>query len=114
MRAATFGLDAPRSTPVYTTQRNGAGVKPSVFGAFVIGVISLTLCVGAEARRIVIDLSGQRVFLLEGNQILLCSPIASGKPGWNTPTGSFRIRAKHINHRSRSFCLIEDSNGRVC
>jgi hypothetical protein len=86
---------------------------PSAFEALVIGVISLALCGVAEAHRIVIDLSEQRVYLLEGTQVLLCSPIASGKPGWNTPTGKFRISAKDIDHRSGSFGLIENSKGRV-
>jgi lipoprotein-anchoring transpeptidase ErfK/SrfK len=94
-------------------ERKGVGMKPSVVRALVIGAISLTLCAGARARQVVIDLSEQRVFLLEGGQVLLCAPIASGKDGWRTPTGRFRIRAKDLNHRSGSFGLIEDSNGRV-
>jgi lipoprotein-anchoring transpeptidase ErfK/SrfK len=113
MGEATLGLEARRSNKGYTAQRKSLGRRPSAFEALVIGVISLALCVAAEAHRIVIDLSEQRVFLLEGSQVLLCSPIASGKPGWNTPTGKFRVSAKDIDHRSGSFGLIEDSKGRV-
>jgi lipoprotein-anchoring transpeptidase ErfK/SrfK len=86
---------------------------PTAFEALVIGVISLVLCVVAEAHRIVIGLSEQRVYLLEGSEVLLCSPIASGKPGWNTPIGRFRISAKDIDHRSGSFGLIVNSKERV-
>ena len=39
-----------RSARVYRKQRKGAGMKPSLFGALVIGVISLALCVEVEAR----------------------------------------------------------------
>lgn len=88
-------------------------MKTSVRGLFLAGAISLVLCVGANARQVLIDLSEQRAFLLEGGQVLLTSPIASGKQGWSTPTGHFRIRAKDISHRSGSFGLIEDSWGRV-
>ena len=79
MGEATLGLEARRSNKGYTAQRKSVGRRPSAFEALVIGVISLALCVAAEAHRIVIDLSEQRVFLLEGSQVLLCSPIASGK-----------------------------------
>ena len=37
------------------------------------------------------------------------SPIASGKEGWGTPTGSFRIISKDVNHQSGNFGLISDS-----
>jgi lipoprotein-anchoring transpeptidase ErfK/SrfK len=108
-----MGKVTGRYARVYRKQRKGAAMKPSLFGALVVGVISLALCVEVEARRVVIDLSEQRAFLLEGNQVLLCSPIASGKQGWSTPTGRFRVRAKDLNYRSGSFGLIEDFSGRV-
>src|SRR5215469_1918621 len=88
-------------------------MKTSVRGLFLVGAFSLVLCVVANARQVLIDLSEQRAFLLEGRQVLLSSPIASGKQGWSTPTGHFRIRAKDISHRSGSFGLIADSSGRV-
>lgn len=62
------GLNAGRSARVDIMQRKGGGMKPSLFGALVIGVISLALCMGVEARQVVIDLSEQRVFLLKGGR----------------------------------------------
>jgi hypothetical protein len=41
------------------------------------------------------------------------SPIASGKEGRGTPTGSFRVISKDLNHRSGSFGLVTDSYGRI-
>jgi hypothetical protein len=93
--------------------KEGVGMKRSGWELLIGGALLLLLCVGARAREVVIDLSGQRVFLLEGDQVLLCSPIASGKQGRSTPTGRFRIIAKDLNHHSGSFGLIEDSSGRV-
>ena len=67
----------------------------------------------ASSTRVIINLSDQRVSLLQQGRITLVSPIASGKPGWSTPTGNFRIFNKDIDHRSRSFGLVVDAYGRV-
>lgn len=76
--------------------------------------VSLLGSVGlASETRVIIDLSDQRASLVQEGRITLVSPIASGKPGWSTPTGNFRIFTKDIDHRSRSFGLVVDAYGRV-
>ena len=67
----------------------------------------------ASEARVVINLSEQRAYLIAQGRVALVSPIASGKPGWPTPTGDFRIFNKDIEHRSRSFGSILDHWGRV-
>jgi lipoprotein-anchoring transpeptidase ErfK/SrfK len=67
----------------------------------------------ASETRVIINLSNQRVLLVEQGRITLVSPIASGKPGWQTPTGNFSIFSKDINHLSRSFGSVVDAYGRV-
>src|SRR5260370_20703323 len=67
----------------------------------------------ATETRVIINLSDQRASLVEQNRITLVSPIASGKPGWPTPTGNFCIFNKDINHLSRSFGSVVDAYGRV-
>jgi lipoprotein-anchoring transpeptidase ErfK/SrfK len=67
----------------------------------------------ASVTRVIINLSDQRVSLVEQGRITLVSPIASGKPGWSTPTGNFSIVNKDIDHRSRSFGSVVDAYGRV-
>jgi lipoprotein-anchoring transpeptidase ErfK/SrfK len=67
----------------------------------------------ALQTRVIIDLSDQRVSLVQQGRITLVSPIASGKPGWSTPRGNFSIFNKDIVHRSRSFGLVVDACGRV-
>jgi lipoprotein-anchoring transpeptidase ErfK/SrfK len=67
----------------------------------------------ASEIRVIINLSDQRASLIQQGRITLVSPIASGKPGWSTPTGNFRIFNKDIDHRSRSFGLVVDAYGRV-
>lgn len=60
-----------------------------------------------------IDLSAQRAYLLEGGQVVLESPISSGKPSHPTPTGSFRVQEKDPDHRSSLYGKIVDSRGRT-
>jgi lipoprotein-anchoring transpeptidase ErfK/SrfK len=67
----------------------------------------------ASETRVIINLSGQTVSLVQQGRITLMSPIASGKPGWSTPTGNFKIFNKDIDHQSRSFGLVVDGYGRV-
>jgi lipoprotein-anchoring transpeptidase ErfK/SrfK len=67
----------------------------------------------AAETRVIINLSDQTASLVQGGRITLVSPIASGKPGWQTPKGNFTIFNKDIDHLSRSFGLVVDASGRV-
>jgi len=67
----------------------------------------------ASETRVVINLSEQKALLIQQGKITLVSPIASGKTGWSTPTGNFRIFDKDIDHHSRSFGLVVDAYGTV-
>jgi lipoprotein-anchoring transpeptidase ErfK/SrfK len=69
--------------------------------------------VNAQQTRVVIDLTEQAAYLIQDGRVAIVSPIASGKAGWGTPTGSFRIISKDLNHRSGSFGLIVDASGRT-
>jgi len=66
-----------------------------------------------SGTRVVINLSEQRAYLFEQGKVSLIAPIASGKPGWSTPTGNFTIISKDIDHHSQSFGLIVDGAGRI-
>ena len=66
-----------------------------------------------SGTRVVINLSEQRAYLFEEGKVSLIAPIASGKPGWSTPTGNFTIISKDIDHHSQSFGLIVDGAGRI-
>ena len=60
-----------------------------------------------------IDLTQQTAYLFENGRVALVSPIASGKEGWGTPTGKFRVINKDLNHVSADFGLIVDPYGRI-
>jgi hypothetical protein len=81
--------------------------------AMALFVIGLATKVGAQQTAVVINLTEQAAYLLEDGRVAFISPIASGKEGWGTPTGSFRIISKDLNHQSGNFGLVIDSYGRM-
>lgn len=63
--------------------------------------------------RIVINLSEQRITYFKGGQPVGHSPISSGREGYHTRTGTFRIVEKDIDHRSSLYGSYVDANGNV-
>jgi hypothetical protein len=80
-----------------------------------IGFISIALAakLSAQQTAVIINLTEQTACLIENGKLAFVSPIASGKEGWGTPTGSFRVISKDLNHQSGNFGLITDSYGRI-
>jgi len=58
-----------------------------------------------------IDLRDQTAFLVRNGRIVLATPIASGRYGHLTPTGSFNIVEKERNHYSSMYGKIVDARG---
>ncbi|ODH02655.1 hypothetical protein A4S05_23285 [Nostoc sp. KVJ20] len=51
----------------------------------------------ADAKKqVVVDLSDRRTYVYAGDEVIASYPIAIGKKGWETPTGSFQII--HMRH----------------
>jgi hypothetical protein len=80
-----------------------------------IALCGFALCgrVAAEQTMVVINLTEQAAYLIKDGRVAIVSPIASGKDGWGTPTGNFRVISKDLNHKSGSFGLIVDRSGRI-
>ena len=53
-----------------------------------------------DAVKVKVSLSKQRVYVMEGNELLLAMPVSVGAPSTPTPTGTFRILNKEHRHRS--------------
>ncbi|MBV8277276.1 MAG: L,D-transpeptidase [Verrucomicrobia bacterium] len=68
---------------------------------------------GALQTAVVINLTEQTAYLFENGRVALISPIASGKDGWGTPTGRFKIIGKDLKHVSADFGLVVDNYGRI-
>ena len=81
-----------------------------VMALFVIGLATKA---AAQQTAVVINLTEQAAYLFEDGRLAFVSPIASGKEGWGTPTGSFRIISKDLNHQSGNFGLVIDAYGRI-
>ena len=67
----------------------------------------------APGYSVEIDLGDQRAYLLRGGEVVHESPISSGKPGYATPTGTFRVLDKDIDYRSSQYGKIVNAQGRT-
>jgi len=78
----------------------------------------LSIFVGAVASlhaqtAVEIDLRDQMAYLIRNGQVALAPPIASGRYGHLTPTGSFTLLDKELNHYSSMYGKIVDRYGRT-
>jgi hypothetical protein len=62
---------------------------------------------------ITIDLGEQKAFFKRGGKIVGMSPISSGREGYRTPAGSFRISQKSRDHVSNLYGDYVDAAGNV-
>lgn len=50
-----------------------------------------------QPKRVILRLGQRRVYLYQGEQVVASYPVAVGKEGWETPTGSFKVMQKIEN-----------------
>lgn len=62
---------------------------------------------------LVVSLPKQRAYLMIGDQVVIDSPISSGKRGHSTPSGEMRVLEKDPNHYSSLYGDFVDGSGRV-
>jgi hypothetical protein len=82
---------------------------------FAILLCAIGLCtkLNAQQTSVIINLTEQNACLIQDGRITFISPIASGREGWGTPIGNFKVIRKDINHQSGNFGLVSDSYGRI-
>ena len=69
---------------------------------------------GSEGEpRIVIDLDQQRAYFYKGDQIVGVSVVSTGREGYDTPPGEFRITEKDQEHVSSLYGDYIDQSGQV-
>ena len=66
-----------------------------------------------DAAHVVVSLPKQRAYLMTGDQVVIDSPISSGKRGHTSPSGSFHVLEKDKSHHSSIYGDYKDSNGRT-
>ncbi|MDB6175602.1 MAG: hypothetical protein JWL59_4913 [Chthoniobacteraceae bacterium] len=74
---------------------------------------SVEALIDSDNARVVISISAQRLQLLAGDQVYIDSPVSTGKRAGMTPTGSFKILEKDLDHRSNIYGSFCDSRNRV-
>jgi lipoprotein-anchoring transpeptidase ErfK/SrfK len=57
----------------------------------------MTKALASISSRVVVDLSDARVYSYWGKQLIASYPVAVGQPGWETPTGTFKVQQKQRN-----------------
>jgi len=63
--------------------------------------------------RIVVDLEQQRAYFYKGGRIIGISVVSTGREGYDTPSGDFRITQKDQTHVSSIYGDYVDQNGQV-
>ncbi len=66
-----------------------------------------------DQARVIVSISKQRAYLLNGDEIAIDSPISSGKRAGMTPTGQFNVMEKDKDHRSSIYGDFVDGSGRT-
>ena len=74
---------------------------------------SLLATVTPDDVHVIVSLSKQRAYLLTGEQIIVDSPMSSGKQGHSSPSGSFTVLEKDPNHHSALYGDFVDGSGRI-
>src|SRR5437588_5664338 len=74
---------------------------------------SLLKEVTPDAVHVVVSLPKQRVYLMTGEQIVIESPISSGRRGHESPTGHLQVLEKDPNHHSNLYGDFVDGSGRT-
>ncbi len=82
----------------------------AVFISFIVSIASAAAQSGLSVE---INLSQQAAYLIQGRQVVLESPISSGRAGHLTETGSFKIIEKERNHFSTMYGKIVDASGQT-
>lgn len=77
--------------------------------------VRLMSSTGPENSRVYVSLSKQRAYLINTttDEIVIDSPVSSGKSGHNTPKGSYTIKQKDKDHRSSIYGDFVDRGGRT-
>lgn len=66
------------------------------------------LCAGGAEQpvainHIVVSIADQRLYAYNGTQLVAWSNVSSGRPGHDTPTGSFTVSEKDVDHHSNLY-----------
>lgn len=64
-----------------------------------------------DNSRLVLSLKTQRGFLMNGDEVVIDYPISSGKSGFPTPPGEYKILEKTVDKASNAYGNVYDAEG---
>ncbi len=67
----------------------------------------------AGSPRIRIKLGEQRAYFYKGGELVGISTLSSGREGYDTPTGTYKIQQKDIDHVSSAYGNYVDTSGNI-
>jgi lipoprotein-anchoring transpeptidase ErfK/SrfK len=80
---------------------------------FVVFALKSAFAQTSDSYSVEIDLQEQTAYLVRDGRVVLSTPIASGRYGHLTETGSFKIIEKERSHFSTLYGKIVDASGRT-
>lgn len=119
---AVSGCAGGGSTPYlgseYETQYFGQGRAPSASSAPPVEIIDDVsywdgVDYGGGAPSITINLTEQKAYFYQGRKLAGVALVATGKEGFGTPAGTFKIMEKIVDKRSNLYGYIYDAAGNV-
>jgi hypothetical protein len=94
-------MDGGAKGTAYTSKYMTASIIGSWYGDVEIQQIALLGAVPKQQpRKLIVDLSSQRVTLYENGRATYSSRCSTGKSGYRTPTGEYVISDRHRHHNS--------------
>ncbi len=76
-------------------------------------LFGLSAMVAEAGSRVNLDLSEQRAYLYSDGKLVTTSRISSGRPGYRTPPGDYRVKSKERMHTSNAFGKYVSPGGKV-
>src|SRR5437762_12995947 len=86
---------------------------PRFCACFAAAAIASSVFGQAPTTSIEIDLQEQTAYLIRDGRAVLSTPISSGREGYLTETGSFKVLEKERTHDSNLYGTIVDASGNI-
>ena len=99
---STIALAAALVAAIALPSCNSNMMGRSGLGAYNAYDVPTKLPSDSSKVRVKVSLSKQRVYVMEGSEMLMAMPVSVGAPGTSTPSGNFRIFNKDAKHRANT------------
>jgi len=101
--------DIPASIPATDIEKISAALKeaPSSLAVFQTELAAAPL--DPDRSGVIVDLDRQRSYIYSAGELVAATRIASGKAGFRTPTGDYKIGQKNPGHASNLYGKLVDT-----